>query len=98
MPSHNRPHTDASHPSRLPIHTGSGNAALVAFRIGHGDPGVGALAAIPQLDGPTGDQPGDDLVPVIRADAKVEVEPIVFPPGTARTGSWFVRFPFGFIR
>jgi hypothetical protein len=41
----------------------SGDGELVAFRVRHGDPRVWALAAVPQLCGFAGDQPGDNLGP-----------------------------------
>jgi len=76
----------------------SGDAELVAFGVCHGDPGVWALATVPQLASTAGDQPGDNLGARLVTDAKVEVQPVVPPFRRGPIDCWFVRFPLGETR
>lgn len=46
---------------------------LIAFRVGHGHPGVRALLPLPQHLPAGGDQPVHHLGPALRTDVQVEV-------------------------
>jgi len=54
-----------------------GYAEFVAFGVGHGDPTVRALVAVPELGGTAGDELCDDFGVVLLPDAEVEVHLVV---------------------